>query len=92
MLKVLIKFWPVLVPFIIFVYWFFKHKKKHAGSNLNKKVRDERVKAFTIATISSFFIALIMIVVGMFTLEKNKGEKYIPAKLQDGVIIPPHKE
>lgn len=91
MLKVLIKFWPILIPFVIFVVWYFKHKKKSGGES-KKKIRNERIKAFTVATFCSFLIALLMVIIGMIFNKEQNGGVYVPPKFKDGKIIPAHKE
>lgn len=91
MIKVLIKFWPVLIPFAIFIIWYFKHKKKVSGES-KKKIRNERIKAFSTATICSFLIALVMVIIGMLFNTQQRGEVYVPPKFKDGKIIPAHSE
>jgi hypothetical protein len=87
MLTALIRFWPILVPLIIFIVWYI-----NARHNLDIKVidqfRERRAKYLMYALISSAVIAIICSAVYVLSRQDNTHQEYVPARVENGQLIP----
>lgn len=89
MIKLLIRFWPVLVPLLLYLVWFLFFRKKREA----EEVTPQWEAWFWIGTlVVSLLIAIVMLVImGVSTPSDTEGT-YVPAKYEDGKIIPAHRE
>ena len=85
MFKLLItKFWPVLIPVILYLIWYLiKKSKKENDKNLVLFV-DGPVKLVFYSTT----VILVFCFVYMFINLERKEETYIPSRVENGKIIP----
>lgn len=87
MLTAFIRFWPILVPLIIFIVWYI-----NARHNLDIKVidqfRERRSKYLMYALISSAVIAIICSGVYVLSRKDNTQQEYFPARVENGQLIP----
>ena len=85
MSKLLLKFWPILVPFIIYFIWkvFFRKMRIKKGKPLPKW----EGKFFTWAILSSFFIAVLLLATMVLFTEKNTGD-FAPAEYKTPHLAP----
>lgn len=104
MLKILIKFLPALIPLITYLLWVFllreifllrKARKELHGSKPKiidiKKPNIFSDPKFFLSIILSVVILIIMFIFLAITSIKDKGNFYIPAKYENGKIIPAQK-
>ena len=86
MLKILLKFLPIIVPIIIFIIWYLIQK-------IRKKKPIELNQTLFMLMFFSSIIVFIFIVVGMriYSQEDIDGQ-YVPPKMIDGDLIPGHFE
>ncbi len=85
MIKMLIKFWPVLIPVALFILWrIFTHKKRKAGEELPHW--DEKLLLWSLVT--SLLIAIISLSIYVYSADTNINSQYIPPHYKDGKIIP----
>ena len=91
MISGLLKFWPALLPLAVFVIWYIFARRK-----LDIKVIDlfyERQAKYRFYTIVSTAVIFAVCAVGyILTRENNTDAKYIPAKFENGQLVPAHFE
>lgn len=81
----LFRFWPALIPFLLYVLWFIvvRHKAVMAGKE-PPRFRDGPMYWMVIATL--LVAGLCFVALGM-SQSGVKG-KYIPAHMENGKLIP----
>lgn len=85
MLRLMIKFWPVLIPLIIYVGWFFWAKAR---------ARKQDVKGPAFFSGPWWWAVTLTLVIGiaMFVIlgisEKPVQGNYEPAHMENGVLVP----
>lgn len=85
MIKILIKFWPIFIPIAIYIVWFLFFRKKKEAS---EKISELESRLWIMALSASLVIALVTIIILIFSTEGNKGSAYKPAEYKDGHLIP----
>ena len=103
MLKLIIKFFPALIPLITYFIWilflreiFLLKKTKNEALdkqkpkiiNMEKQNNILGDPVFIVSALLSFTILVLMFIILAFGNIKNKGDSYTPAKYEDGKIIP----
>ena len=106
MLKLLIKFFPAFIPLVTYFIWILflkeivllkKTRNSECGNknpkiiNMEKKCTVLNDPKFIISVMLSFVILIIMFVFLAFGNTQSKGDRYIPAKYEDGKIVPAKK-
>jgi hypothetical protein len=106
MLKLIIKFFPALIPLVTYFIWVLflreivllkkarknvKEKKQQKIINMDNKYSVINDRNFIISVILSFTILIAMFIFLAFSSMETKGDKYIPAKYENGKIIPAQK-
>ena len=85
MIKLLIKFWPALIPIGLFVLWrIFTRKKRKAEEEWPHW--DEKLLMWTL--VATLLVAIITISVYVLSQESNIDSKYVPPHYEDGEIVP----
>ena len=89
MLKILYKFWPILVPFVLYFLWrkVFRKIRIKKGKPMPKW----EGKFFMWTIISTFLIAILMLISVVVFSDSQKGE-YHPPEYIDGKIVPGYIE
>lgn len=82
---IIIKFWPVFIPIILYFVWFLFFRNKKEASD---KVSKLESKLWSLALITSLIIAIVTIIVLALSMESNKDSIYTPPKLDNGKVIP----
>lgn len=87
MLKlILAKFWPTIIPSIIYFLWLLYIKKKF------KAAKNKSTKKQLIITIWATIIVTIICMASYFYFAENSGQTYIPSKFEDGKFVPGRME
>jgi hypothetical protein len=84
MARLLIQFWPVFLPFIIYLLWYLRDRKRRLANG-------EEVLSFLAGPIWITMLSSVVIGIGMFiwlglSAPAEKGE-YQRTTLQDGKLI-----
>jgi len=89
MLTLLIRFWPVLLPLILYGLWQFSRRRKaHKAGEEKPRWRDGPWFWAVLATLG---LAIGCLMFWGFQNEEIKGT-YIPPQLINGKIVPGHVE
>ena len=104
MLRILIRFLPALIPVVTYLLWVFllreifllrKTRKELSGSK-PKIIDIKRPNIFSdpkffLSIILSIVILIVMFIFLAITSIKDKGDTYVPAKFENGKIVPAQK-
>lgn len=85
MLKALLKFWPALVPILLFGVWFLFLRRKSQG---NEKLAAWESNLWLWTLLASLLI--LILTVGFMLYENGQSNKgtYVPAQFKEGKLIP----
>lgn len=85
MLKALLKFWPALLPILLFGVWYVFLRKKYKGS---ERLARWESNLWLWTLLLSLIILIISI--GFMLYENGQSNKgtYVPARFKDGKLIP----
>lgn len=90
MIKILIKFWPVLVPFLVYGVWYLRQRRGRELLIVQLSEREARLWRWTL------YAALLVLVMCAgwlaMTIHATESGIYHPATLQNGVIVPGYTE
>lgn len=86
MIRLIIKFWPALIPIVIYVAYMFWRKRHAKKNNLDIPHLFDGPWVWAVA-------AMFAIIIGGFIImgvsaPTNPGTEYEPAHLENGKIIP----
>ena len=84
MFKVLLRFWPVLIPLLLYGIWRLRRKRTEEENPLS----DSEAQLWAWTLVVSLVIAILSIGVVMFTTESNRDSEYQPALYKDGKLVP----
>jgi len=86
MLKLfLFRFWPVLIPLLVYAWWFRRARRK--ASIDGKPTLLFRDTPWYWALLSSLVLAIICFMVMSLERTEQKGN-YIPPHLENGMVVP----
>lgn len=88
MIKLLTKFWPILLPLIIYGVWLFVQRKRRKGDEPDEALLKQEARLWQGALILSIIIAFIYVLLIFMTTESNTDGAYVPAEYKDGKLIP----
>ena len=85
MIKLLLKFWPALIPIALFILWYVLavRRAKKQPDPILPKLRDG---PWFITCVSSIGIVILCVFIWGVSDDKQKG-RYTPAVLENGQII-----
>ena len=81
---IITKFWPALIPLLIYIIWRFFIFPKIANDKQNKT----KVKAFSYWLISTLIMLILSIMLFLFSESSQKYHNYKPAEIIDGKLKP----
>ncbi len=91
MIKLLIRFWPLLLPLLLFGLWWLYMRRKHGKEALEEGPLAERKrKLFMVALVTTLLGAVVLAFGFWFYTDANAPTRYAPATYQDGVLVPGH--
>lgn len=85
----LFRFWPVLIPLMI--YWVWHGAKRRKARKVGAPLPHFRDGPWYWVVLASLMIGVILFVVLGLSHAANDGQ-YVPPKLEDGKVIPGHVE
>ena len=87
-LKMIItKFWPVIIPFLLYLMWLsYVRMKNKEGKKIPFGAGP--IKQVMYSMIALTFICLFYLLI----TTSSKDRKFVPTKIEGGVIVPSHVE
>lgn len=92
MSAIITKFWPALIPLLIFGMWYLFIYKPRANKKKGDKLPPHIQRLQTLTLLSSLVIAIVMILVLMVSVDENREEDFVPSRIEDGKLVPGHFE
>lgn len=81
----LLRFWPVLLPFLVYIFWMMR-VRRHARK-AGEAVPDFREGPWFWAVVATLLVALLLFLILGLSHSANQGE-YTPPHMENGHIIP----
>lgn len=81
----LLRFWPVLIPLLIYIVWMFSVRRR--AKKMGEKPPHFRDGPLFWVVVSSLLIAVVMFVWIGLSHPQNRGD-YVPPHMENGRIVP----
>ncbi|MDB2414467.1 hypothetical protein N9W34_01700 [Rickettsiales bacterium] len=81
---IITKFWPALIPALLYLIWLFYARKKAADKEKKPKLGEGPI----ILTVSSILIISLLCILYIFIDVYGESETYIPSHFEGNELVP----
>lgn len=90
MIKLLIKFWPILIPLGLFALWYMTAGKKRRAVESREVTSALEAKLWNWTLLISLMVGVGCLLWVGLSSESNTDATYVPPKYENGQVIPGH--
>lgn len=85
MLRFLIRFWPILLPLVLYLIWMMRQRARARRNGQPVPALRDGPVGWTLA---ATFMALVLCFIWTMLMADPLAGTYIPAHMENGVIVP----
>jgi hypothetical protein len=86
MLRVLFELWPVILPLLVYLLWYWRLSRRcRKDGTCPPRLREGPWK---MAVLASILIAVVLLLLWGLSADERRASDYTPPHLQDGRVVP----